>query len=175
MKIASIFFLLLNLLLLGMMYRVLPERIGTHFAWDGAVNGWTSTSEFVVIMGGLLLFIAAIFWGTCCLVKICPVKLLNVPYNNDYWKAEENLPKMRAFTEKFLWEFALFTQLFLGVLDAAVMFANFRNPPNLGKETAFFSASFFGIYMIWWLVRFLLAYRIPKEPENMEEFQGKSD
>ncbi|MFB9377057.1 DUF1648 domain-containing protein [Kineococcus gynurae] len=58
---------------------LLPERVPTHFALDGAADDWSSRVGAVTFMAVLTVALAALFAGLAALVPRIPWDLVNLP------------------------------------------------------------------------------------------------
>lgn len=151
-----------NLALLAGMPFLLPPKIAIHFRADGTPGGWGTVWEGMAVLGGTLLLIYLVLWGSILLVRFCPVGLINIPMNADYWKSDENIPEMRRITGRYLYELFAGTLLLMFAINFSMIHANLRNPPKISPEILIGTFVFFGIYFFWWLIRCFLAFRLPK-------------
>jgi tRNA A-37 threonylcarbamoyl transferase component Bud32 len=109
--------------------RYLPERLATHFDYDGRPNGWSSRSWFFGFAGALPLVLLTVFWLASQTAKWCPI-LVNIP-RRDYWLAPERRAETACLIfRRFLW-LACFQILFFGTLRTLLIFANHATPPRL--------------------------------------------
>lgn len=85
------------------MYPRLPERMASHFAADGTVNGWASKSELFPMMAVLLgvTFVATMVVPQ--LLSRLPASMINLP-RKDYWLAPERRDEtMRQLNAQTAW------------------------------------------------------------------------
>jgi uncharacterized membrane protein len=91
------FGILVCLLMMAYYYPQMPERMASHFAADGSVNGWQSRSAFFVLM--LLVTSTSAIVGFLAPRQIAAKSnaRINLPHR-DYWLA----PERRAETMQFI-------------------------------------------------------------------------
>ena len=157
MKLLIYVLFFLNFVMLGIMWTVLPNEIATKFNLDGTPTGGMGVVENVILMGCVLTFLLALQGGMHYLLGICPAYGFNVPYEK-YWKTEENFPKLRAITQKWMQEFwcGLFLMFFL--INGGILLANLRRPPHAGWELGIIVGLFFLFTIVWtarlfWILR----------------------
>jgi uncharacterized membrane protein len=107
----------------------LPEVLASHFAANGAVNGWQSKSAFFTLELFIVVLAAAVGFGVPRIIAALPVSLINLP-NKKFWlsaeRRDETMAYMRAWSAWFgcaLLAFLLF------VMELAFR-ANLRTPPR---------------------------------------------
>jgi len=127
----------------------LPERVATHFGFNGQPDGWMSRRTYLAFEYGFPALIAGLFAGLSALVRVLPAWCINIP-RKDYWLA----PERRALTGRLLrdrlgWLLCLLT-LFFGGLHVLIVQANRDAPPQLpmGGLLLLIIAFFVGL-MIW--------------------------
>ena len=85
-------------------YPHLPEKMATHFGFNGEPDGWMSKSEFFVFEIGLLIFIVALFFSISYFLPKMPRGLINMP-NKDFRLAperrDETFRRLRSEIETF--------------------------------------------------------------------------
>jgi tRNA A-37 threonylcarbamoyl transferase component Bud32 len=127
----------------------LPERVATHFGFNGQPDGWMSRRAYLAFEYGFPALIAGLFAGLSALVRMLPAWCINIP-RKDYWLA----PERRALTGRLLrnrmgWLLCLLTLFFAG-LHVLTVQANRAVPPQLpmGGLLLLVIAFFVGL-MIW--------------------------
>ena len=137
------------LALLGVTASELPERVATHFGFNGQADGWMSRRAYLVFECGFPVFIAGLFAVLSVLVRVLPAWCVNIP-RKDYWLA----PERRALTGRLLrdwlgWLLGLLTLFFAG-LHVLTLQANRAVPPQLpmGGLLLLVIAFFLGL-LIW--------------------------
>lgn len=132
-RISAILFVGLSLGFLGYLVSSaagMPERVASHFDWQGQPDSWMSRSTYVLGFGlaGLAfpLFVVGLFFA----VRFFPLGTINIP-RRDYWLA----PERRAQTFDFLMRCGFWLGCLLLALVAAVhyliLLANSRAPVAL--------------------------------------------
>jgi hypothetical protein len=109
---------------------LLPDRVASHFDFEGQPDGWMSrftTLLFMAVFGIVFpLLLPALFYG----IRHLPDSALNLP-DRGYWLA----PERREETHGFLFRHALWLACmqvgFAMVLHALVVDANLQTPPRL--------------------------------------------
>ncbi len=167
MKISLYATFFLNLILLAVIAVILPKGVVSKFSFDGAPVQWISTENFVTTLGTVFLFFLGMGEVIHYVIRICPAYGFNVPHG-EYWKTEENLPKLRAITQNWLLEFWVGMFLLLFALNVAILIANLRQPIHSGIELYFVLGSFF-VFLIVWLVRLYRKMQPPTSDTKSEE------
>lgn len=121
---------LANLLIMAYYYPQMPQRMASHFAADGRVNGWQSRQAFFVIM-----FLVSAASAVVCFLAPRQIAAranarINLP-NQDYWLAPEHREAtMRFISATMAW----FGSCLLFVLIAGTVLAL---RANLGPDRRF--------------------------------------
>jgi uncharacterized membrane protein len=139
----------------------LPDRVATHFDWQGQPNGWMTRGTHVAAMIAFGLFFPLMLPAIMALARWLPNGVINIPYR-DYWLAPER--RKATFDELFrqsLW-FACAALAFVTGLNAVVWEANRHAPPRLSNTAMLalvgcFLAAVFG----WLFATFRPFYRRP--------------
>ena len=107
----------------------LPEVMASHFAGNGAVNGWQSKAAFFGVELVVVVLAAVVGFGIPRILGAMPVSLINLP-NKEFWfsaeRRDETLSYMRSSAAWFgcaLLGFLLF------VMELAFR-ANLQTPPR---------------------------------------------
>src|ERR1700720_60072 len=66
----------------------LPEVLGSHFAGNGAVNGWQSKAAFFTTELSVVVLAAVVGFGIPRILGAMPVSLINLP-NKEFWLSPE--------------------------------------------------------------------------------------
>ncbi len=151
MKISLYATFFLNLILLAVIGVVLPKEVASKFSFDGTPVHWLSIGNFVVTWGTVFLFFLGMGEVIHYVIRICPAYGFNVPHG-EYWKTDENFPKLRAIMQNWLLEFWVGMFLLLFALNVAILIANMRQPVHSGIELYFIFGTFF-VFLIVWLFR----------------------
>jgi uncharacterized membrane protein len=117
----------------------LPEVLASHFAPNGAVNGWQSKSAFFSLELFIVVLAAVVGFGVPRIIAALPVSLINLP-NKEFWlsaeRRDETMAYMRAWSAWFgcaLLAFLLFVMelAFRANLQTPVRFDNAAFLPAL--------------------------------------------
>ena len=73
------------------------EVLGSHFAGNGAVNGWQSMAAFFTTELAVVVLAAVVGFGIPRIIGAMPVSLINLP-NKEFWLS----PERRAETLSYL-------------------------------------------------------------------------
>lgn len=135
----------------------LPERVATHFGFEGRADGWMSRSGYRIFEIAFPLGIALILMGTSALVRSFPAKYVNLP-RKDFWL----VPERRALTASIIrsrmtWLACLMT-LFFGGLHVLTLEANRVQPPQLPMGGLLMVVMFFLISLMIWVILLLMRF-----------------
>jgi len=158
------FLLLLAGLLQGVrFYPLLPERMASHFGYDGTPNGWQPKDEFFLLM----LLAVGLTFGVSFLVPrliaALPDNRINLPHKA-YWLA----PARREETFRFIAaQMAWFgcAILFIILFGAFLaMRANLSPDRHFDNDTMIKLMAAFLFVTVLWIVHFLRHfYRLPAD------------
>jgi uncharacterized membrane protein len=100
----------------------LPERVASHFALDGAADGWTSRTSLFVLGAVLLAFLVALFAGLPALVRVLPTSLINLPHREQWLAPQHREATLESLSARMAWmgvaTLAFFAALFEGIYAA---------------------------------------------------------
>ncbi|HKI11036.1 MAG TPA: DUF1648 domain-containing protein [Candidatus Acidoferrum sp.] len=144
-------------------YPLLPERMASHFSYDGTPNAWQPKDAFFLLM---LVVVGLTFFGaflTPRFIAARPDKRINLPHK-DYWLA----PTRREETFRFIaaqmaWSGCamLFVLLFATFLAIR---ANLSSDGRFDNGTMIKVLAVFIFLMVLWIVHFLRRfYRLPAD------------
>lgn len=144
----------------------LPERVATHFGFEGRADGWMSRSAYQIFEVALPLVISLIFMGVSALVRFVPEKYVNLP-RKDFWL----VPERRALTDsiirsRMMW-LACLMMFFFGGLHVLTLEANRVQPPQLPMGGLLLVVMCFLIALMTWVA--LLLMRFAKTGEGAKE------
>lgn len=143
LKLLLIITALLPLLYLVVMYDSLPQKVASHFDASGNADGFMTKSSFFFMLGGIVIFLSAMFVGLSIFLRKLPLSLLNVP-NKDYWFSDERKEASFDITEKIFSLMGIATLLFfLLIIHLTIKYNVEVNPEQLSN---------FFIYLISYLV-----------------------
>lgn len=152
-----------NLALTGIAAALAPGTIAVHFGAGGEPDGWGSAHANAVFMAGMNLLMFTMFFFLPKLIKVTPARWVNMP-NKDYWFREENKAQMIVMLTAYMDEFGAMMFAFLFLVGVLVLQANASRPVHLREDLMWIGLGLFLAYTVYWLVRFMLAFRIPKIP-----------
>ncbi|SIO38475.1 Protein of unknown function [Singulisphaera sp. GP187] len=144
----------------------LPERVATHFGFNGVPNGWMSRPTHAAFTLGTAAFTALVCAGSTYLSRFLADSLINIP-DRAYWLAPE---RRRETQDKLfslgLWIACLTTALFIA-LHLLIVRANRADPVRLppGEGLGLLVAFLIGLGGI---IGFSAtrSWRIPSQNEN---------
>jgi hypothetical protein len=140
---------------------ILPDTVAIHFGRNGLPDGWAPVWFHALLFLGIeLLLFATVFFGPRLSLGLSP-RWTNLP-NKDYWLKEENLPRARAILSPLMWEFGSALFVFLFVVGVLTLDANLSTPVRLREEFFWPLLILFMVFMVYWCIRLLLAFRLPK-------------
>ena len=161
MRKALIFVFAANLILIAVTFAVLPDQVAIHFGGGGRPDSWASKEFDAAVFLVLEATFFALFYYSGVLPMGVSRKFLNLP-NKDYWLQEENLALLQRKFGGFMAEFGVAIFVFFFGIKLLALQANLSDPVVLNH--VWFMAVFlaFMIYTLWWLVRLIQAFQVPK-------------
>jgi hypothetical protein len=141
--------------------RHLPEVVASHFAADGAANGFVSHAAYARLV---LFFVLALPLSLVIVPRIAmrnPGVHLNLPHA-DYWLVAERRAATIESVQRYLGRFAIMLVVFLCYAHWLLVRANLADPPRLssvwlvGGLLAFLAAT------IAWVISFFGRFRLPE-------------
>lgn len=138
----------------------LPQRMGTHFGTSGEPNGWSTSSQFLILVAAVLGIFMVLFTMADWLDRV-PDRFLNLP-NRDYWLAADRRAAALATLRDWLRWFLMITFPALVVLMSAMLQANLFEAPHLSISPLIAIAGLMlpQVIMIAWLNRH---FRVPRD------------
>ena len=128
------FLFLVGLLMMAYYYPQMPQRMASHFAADGRVNGWQSRESFFVLMLLVTSTSALVSFIAPRQIAAKPNHRINLPHR-DYWLA----PERRAETMRFI--SATMAWFGCGILFVLISGTFFALQANLVPDHRFNSAA----------------------------------
>lgn len=146
---------------------MLPDRVAIHYGADGMANGWAPNYVNALLMTGthILLFCSIYFGGR--LTFIYPSKWINLP-NKEFWLSPANMPQTMEKMQGLIWQIGVALFLFLLVLGLLSLQANMVKPVRLDQRVMLPAFGALLVYMIWWMIVFFRAFRIPVQRNNAD-------
>lgn len=140
----------------------IPPRVAIHFGIDGAANGWSSATGYLLFLGafGFLLPIAVVLF--VARLGASRPELLNVP-GKEYWFHPDRRSEGVALLTDRMWWMGCLLLAFTVALHALLLVANARTPARLPNGP--FLALFFGflIGVGLWIWKLHAAMRPPAD------------
>jgi len=132
------FLFLACLLMMAYYYPKMPQRMASHFAADGSVNGWQSRDAFFVLM--LLVTSTSAIVGFLAPRQIAAKTnaRINLPHR-DYWLAPERREQTMRFIAATMAWFAC------GILFVLISGTFLALRANLAPDRRFNSAAMIGV------------------------------
>ena len=133
---------------------LLPERVASHFGFEGEPDGWMSRSACLAFMAVFGIVFPLVLPAIFIWVQRLPASVINIP-NRDYWLSAERRQTTNAFLlHHALWLSCLQVGLVI-VLHALVVEANRQTPPRLSNAVWVLLGLFLaGVFAwVWGLVR----------------------
>jgi uncharacterized membrane protein len=135
----------------------LPERVATHFGFEGRADGWMSRSAYQIFEIAFPLVIGLIFTGITELIRFFPAKYVNLP-RKDYWL----VPERRALTvamirSRMTWLACLMT-MFFGGLHLLTLEANGVQPAQLPMGGLLMVVMAFLLSLMIWVILLLMRF-----------------
>jgi uncharacterized membrane protein len=154
------FFLLLasNFAQIVHYYPLLPERVASHFNFQGVANGWSSKHTFMAIYGVVLVVTTVLLVGLPLLLAKLPPSIINMP-NRDYWLAPERKQETCRTVSGYM--------ILVGIAVMALLFTVFHWTirVNLGYDQQMGSVVWiivpFFIFITGWCIAFFMRFKKP--------------
>jgi len=135
----------------------LPQRVATHFGFEGRADGWMSRSVYQVFQIAFPLGIALILTGVSALVRFFPAKYVNLP-RKDYWLAPERRALTAAMIRSRMTWLACLMTLFFGGLHVLTLEANRVQPPQLPMGGLLMVMMAFLLSLMIWVILLLMRF-----------------
>lgn len=162
MRFALLAVFVLSLVTAAYGYVVLPDRIASHFGADGQADGWSSKGSFTILMVFIDVLMFVMFYFSHVLLEKVDGRYLSLP-NREYWLRDENMPTAVVKMRDFMAEFGVATMLLLGYAKVSTIMANTGSGARLNSGVFLGVTVIYLAYTVWWCVRLMRSYRIPKE------------
>lgn len=141
-------------------WQILPDRVAVHFGNGGEPNGWAGKDSNFFITQGLYVFMFLMFYGSPFLISKIPSRWVNIP-NRDYWLNPENRNITQTKMTTFMSEMGIYILLFFIYIGQLTVQANLNPSVRLDESEFCIALWIFCILIIYWMVKFLLAFRKP--------------
>ncbi len=141
---------------------LLPDRVATHFDWNGRPNGWMDRETYVVFALAFSVMLPWLVYAvTTGLLRRFP-RLASLR-DKDYWLA----PPRRDATVRALRAFAAATALliacFAATMHLAILQAHATQSPHLDNTTFGIAVALFVIAVVGIAVAHGLRFRRPRD------------
>src|SRR6202045_4717617 len=110
----------------------LPEVLGSHFAGNGAVNGWQRRGAFFTTEVAVVVLAAVVGFGIPRIIGAMPVSLINLP-NKESWVTPERRAETLGYLQMHMAWFGCALLAFLLFVMELVFRANLQSPPRLNS------------------------------------------
>jgi uncharacterized membrane protein len=110
----------------------LPEVLGSHFAGNGAANGWQSKAAFFSTELAVVVLTAVVGFGIPRIIGAMPVSLINLP-NKEFWLTPERRAETLGYLQMHMAWFGCALLAFLLFVMELVFRANLQSPPRLNS------------------------------------------
>jgi len=145
---------------IAMLWPRLPARLATHFGFSGEPNGWSTPSQFLIMMSTMLGIFVVLYTMAAWLDRL-PDRFLNLP-NKGCWLTADRRDAALATLREWLRWFLVITFAALVVLVSATLQANLLRTPHLSFRplVAIVGLVLGQVIMIAWLYR---RFRVPRD------------
>jgi len=124
--------LALNVVYIQTLAGTLPERVATHFGFNGEPDGWMTRRGFVIFAIVFPIVISAIMVGIAFGIRNADPSTLKVA-NAEYWRRPEHFAEATSRIFDFLCIVACVVTMFFGGVWLVVAGAQSKDPPRLNK------------------------------------------
>jgi uncharacterized membrane protein len=138
----------------------LPERVATHFNIHGEADGFSTITGYVVMFCVLVLLVNTIFIGVTFLLRKLPASMVNIP-NREYWLAPERREETIAKISESMSLFTCAVNALVIAIIGLTFYAN-RHAAPLPPILLFSTLGLFFLFVVFWLIRLLRAFRGPQ-------------
>jgi uncharacterized membrane protein len=135
----------------------LPEVLGSHFAVNGAVNGWQSKAAFFSMELAIVVLAAVVGFGIPRIIAAMPVSLINLP-NREFWLSPERRDETLSYIRVWSAWFGCALLAFLLFVMELAFRANLHTPPRFNNSAFVPALLAFVIFdaaaLIWLILHF---------------------
>lgn len=146
-------------------WRVLPERVATHFGPGGEPNDWMDRTSAAILLGGFQLVFPLLLLSVVRLLKWIPNAFINIPHR-EYWLAPARRESALAWLARPMSGIAGLTAALLVVTSHLTFRANVRT--GRLEEFPFFvclATYLAGTFLL--VIRILRRFgRVPRQPDQ---------
>ncbi|MBC8278281.1 MAG: DUF1648 domain-containing protein [FCB group bacterium] len=137
-------------------YSMMPAMTAIQFGFDGQATGFAGKGVFLLITGGLHIFLTALFYFTPVLLNKIPREYINLP-SKEYWFAPVRQVETTRKIGGEMCLFGTFTNVFLIFCSAMSYQANLTE--NKSLDTGMFLAGL----VVYLAVTAFWAYRFHRD------------
>jgi uncharacterized membrane protein len=143
-------------------YGSMPDRIASHFDSAGNVDGWSSRSEFAILMTALHVMLVLVFGSLQSLLRRAPDSLINLPHKT-WWLAPERREETKAWASNQLaWMGAMTQVLMMGITRISLCVSG-GDGNAVPTWALWLLLGGFLLGTAVWLARFYLRFRLPTQ------------
>ncbi len=145
----------------------LPERVASHFNFQGQADSWTSRPVYLALMTLWGLGIPCLLLSVAWMIRKLPASVINLPHR-DYWLAPQRREQTSVdIQQRMLW-FSCLTMAFCLGIHLLVVEANQQQPSRLSQLVW----ALLGAYLLAlaaWIVMLLRHYYKPPDFDRFSE------
>ena len=135
----------------------LPERVATHFGFEGQADGWMSRSFYLGFVGVFPAVMALILAGVSALTQFLPAHYINIP-RRDYWLVPERRAVTVGIIRSRLTGLLCLLTLFFAGLHGLTLAANRTHPPQLPMGGLLLLVIIFLVATMIWMALLLMRF-----------------
>ena len=143
----------------GWQHGRLPERVASHFGFDGRADGWMTRDELVASQAGLVLCLAALIGGLARFTSKVPDRFINLPHR-EHWLAPGRRAETFGWLERLLLGLGSLLLLFFGWLFQQTFEANLLPEPRLSLQLLPLMVSLF-VFTTGLVTMLMFRFRLP--------------
>lgn len=126
----------------------LPERVASHFDFQGVADGWMTRDQYVLTMGATALLMPLFMLAIGLSFQVLPAESMNLPHR-EYWLSPDRKAETALYMTKWMaWLSCIVVALTLA-LHWLVVRANHADPVRLSNEIWILVAAFLGSVVCW--------------------------
>jgi uncharacterized membrane protein len=143
----------------------LPERVASHFNFEGQADSWTSRPVYLALMAVWGLGISWLLMSVAWMIRRLPASVINLPHR-DYWLAPERRQQTSDDVQQRMLWFSCLTLAFCLGIHYLVVDANQQQPSRLSQLVW----AWLGVYLVAlgaWLAMLLRHYYKPPKIDRL--------
>lgn len=145
---------------LAFYYRsMLPAMAALNFGFDGRADGYAGRGIYLIITGGLHLFLTGIFYYLPLLMTKIPLDFTNLP-NKEYWFSAEHKEETVRKISAQMCLFGTITNIFLIFCSGMTYRANITDNKSLDAGTFITGLLIYLAVTVIWAVKFNRGFSI---------------